>query len=563
MDNIFIWMIAGATISLLGIFLVASERELKNKRRELEELKNNFGEIPASPHSTISMDPQENGISAELVAKNEALLHEVSSLSKKLEASESKLEQLETLRAHLNAKDSELTELRGDSERLNAELSTLKTRLESDGPSPSEAEWNSQKESEIADLKEQLETSQIRLRDLESARERSAGVESNHREFEELRSRLEASNLQLQNDLAAEQEKNKALETHQMQLSDLEQRYQELIDANIQLRQENSQLQQQLGQNQWHADRSMILRQRFEELRSKQAEISEQDRLIQQELVAISQFLDAVPDDIAQPESNSIRDEQRSVVDLTGQESEVTENGDVIEPTGFGATDSELHSAHNFDKANGISAEPQHYNSASLTATIAAETQVSGELSSPGLKKKRRRFGIFPATMGVLVVSGLLVAGFLGTDSEHVPSVTQNSPASKEKTAKLEPVSNLSSAAISKTQHNLVSQAVKPEPAIPAASPFDSRTAKMSAKDTTTIAASGKSSSLNWESYEVIQPTRVFSAPRADSQLVANVEPGTQVNVVDSRNGWLEIRSKHGRPPGFIPKAAAKRIEQN
>jgi hypothetical protein len=35
------------------------------------------------------------------------------------------------------------------------------------------------------------------------------------------------------------------------------------------------------------------------------------------------------------------------------------------------------------------------------------------------------------------------------------------------------------------------------------------------------------------------------------------------VNVVDSRNGWLEIRSKYGRPPGFIPKTAAIRIGQN
>ena len=36
---------------------------------------------------------------AELIARNEDLLQEVSSLSKKLEASESRLEQLETLRA--------------------------------------------------------------------------------------------------------------------------------------------------------------------------------------------------------------------------------------------------------------------------------------------------------------------------------------------------------------------------------------------------------------------------------------------------------------------------------
>jgi hypothetical protein len=34
-----------------------------------------------------------------------------------------------------------------------------------------------------------------------------------------------------------------------------------------------------------------------------------------------------------------------------------------------------------------------------------------------------------------------------------------------------------------------------------------------------------------------------------------------KINVVDSREGWLEIRSKHGRPPGFVRQAAAVRID--
>ena len=126
MDSMFIWIIAGAAIGLLGIFLVASERELKNKRHELEELKHKLADGPApvvvdSPTDAL---PQGDGAGAELVAKNEELLLQVSSLSKNLEASESKLEQLETLRTHLNIKESEITELRWDRERLQAELAT-------------------------------------------------------------------------------------------------------------------------------------------------------------------------------------------------------------------------------------------------------------------------------------------------------------------------------------------------------------------------------------------------------------------------------------------------------
>ena len=124
MDTMFIWIVAGAAIGLLGIFLVASERELKNKRNELEELKHKLADGPAPGIVDPPTDvyPQENGAAAELVARNEELLQQVSSLSKKLEASESKLEQLETLRTHLNSKESEITELRWDRERLKAEL---------------------------------------------------------------------------------------------------------------------------------------------------------------------------------------------------------------------------------------------------------------------------------------------------------------------------------------------------------------------------------------------------------------------------------------------------------
>ena len=40
MDSTFVWILvfAGAAVALLGLFLLASERELKAKRREIEKL---------------------------------------------------------------------------------------------------------------------------------------------------------------------------------------------------------------------------------------------------------------------------------------------------------------------------------------------------------------------------------------------------------------------------------------------------------------------------------------------------------------------------------------------
>jgi hypothetical protein len=575
--------VAGAAIGLLGIFLVASERELKSKRHELEELKNKLADGPAPIISNPSTDvfPQENGASAELIARNEELLQQVSSLSTELEASESRLEQLGTLRAHLNSKESEITELRWDRERLQAELAMAKTPSESNDLHPYEADEgnrNSQKDPEIAALKEQLEASQAKVRDLESAPVQPVDAESGQKTFEELRSRLEANNLQLQNKLAAEQEKNKALEASQMRFMAMELRYQELGETNFQLREENAQHQQKLiNQNQLQVERLVILRQRLEELRSKQAEVSERDRLIQEEIVSMSQLLDVAPESTHQPEPPSaIHYDRHNILEFRGKESTDTTHADIVERTPFGPPASELRSIHNdsFDKTNGISAEPRHHHSANLTTAIAVGTPVASELSRPGLKEKKRRFGIFTGAVGVLVVGGVLAAGYLGKDSEPESSATQPaSPMSKEQPAKFEAMRNpsrFSTAANMESQPkpaetqskdgDSIDKPIRVAPAIPLAPPVDSRIAKVSEKATTAIV---KSSSASSESYEIIQPTRVLSAPRADSQLIANIEPGTQVNVVGSRDGWLEIRSKHGRPPGFIPKAAAIRIGQN
>src|SRR4030095_39974 len=207
MDTMFIWIVAGAAIGLLGIFLFASEKELKRKRQELEELKNQLGDgpAPAISHHSTDVFPQDNGASAELIARNKELLQQIPSLSKNLEASESRLEQLETLRAHLNSKESEVTELCWDRERLPAELATAKTPSESNDPhhyEADEASRNSQKDAEIAALKEQLEASRAKVRDLESTRESLGDTESRQTAFEGLRSQLEANNLQLQNELA-------------------------------------------------------------------------------------------------------------------------------------------------------------------------------------------------------------------------------------------------------------------------------------------------------------------------------------------------------------------------
>lgn len=52
--------------------------------------------------------------------------------------------------------------------------------------------------------------------------------------------------------------------------------------------------------------------------------------------------------------------------------------------------------------------------------------------------------------------------------------------------------------------------------------------------------------------YETVRSTAVFEEPSASSRKVSTIPSGIRVRVVGSTGDWLEVRSKEGRPPGFI-----------
>ena len=63
--------------------------------------------------------------------------------------------------------------------------------------------------------------------------------------------------------------------------------------------------------------------------------------------------------------------------------------------------------------------------------------------------------------------------------------------------------------------------------------------------------------------FETVLSTQVYDGPSENAALVAAIQAGMKVNVVSSSHGWLEIRSKYGRPPGFIRQETAVMIAQN
>ena len=75
------------------------------------------------------------------------------------------------------------------------------------------------------------------------------------------------------------------------------------------------------------------------------------------------------------------------------------------------------------------------------------------------------------------------------------------------------------------------------------------RTPNPSATQPTTTRSSGNTEP---RTYETIRSTPVYEEPANSARVVAQITKGTEITVVGSNGGWLEIRSKHGKPPGFI-----------
>jgi Bacterial SH3 domain len=52
--------------------------------------------------------------------------------------------------------------------------------------------------------------------------------------------------------------------------------------------------------------------------------------------------------------------------------------------------------------------------------------------------------------------------------------------------------------------------------------------------------------------YETTQATSVYENPSSGARVITQIAKGTRINVVSSTGDWLEVRSKHGNPPGYV-----------
>jgi len=527
MDSMLIWivMFAGAAIALLAVFLVASEKELKKKRLEFDQLLTKLGDTPVAVGASVpseaapDIDTQELD---QLRAKIQELERELAAGSSKLQSGENTSDELDLAQRNVEIAQSNAQWLQTTCDELKAQVEDLKSRLEasegraSDSASGSQgsADRQSQLESEVADLQAQLAANRSQSHDSDAMEHKLANVEaieSNHREE---KSSLEAKIAELEKGLsAANAARANEVESIREQLAKSERLQQLMRDERRGLEQEMARWQARVNQAEQRSQQLSALQEPFDNLLAQQSALEERQRAYHEALAGFSQLIAKSND--KSPQAGGFN-EFHAGSPVVEARHEPTSNG-----------------MHDADTA------------AVSPAQVIAAAQTT--------EQPKRRFGLFPVVLA-LALGGTMAAlwSMRGSDTtttaNALPVVSQNKAPDPPAPASLgEPAA---------------SEQPPAPPEAPAAKELATPAVKEKAQPARAVEVAKVQRPVAG-TYEITQPSRVYATPSELSQMMGDIEPGVRVTVVNSKNGWLEIHSKHGRPPGFIRKENARVLARN
>src|SRR4030095_2781327 len=266
METLYVWLFifAGATMIVLGIFLLASERELRKQRREIDVLRRNHQ--PSQPQGF------EKHLSAELLmTRNKELIEKTSSLSSELEESKRMMEDLQSeehqrvsdseLKQQLQASQETIKELEAEQQRfarINFENQQLRDQIanpqnqlqaseiqlsESVRNNREAAERYAQLQNEIVELKRQAEEGQATARELEAVQEQLGAVESREMILKVQQHMLEVQIENLQRAVFMEKKAVQELDATSARLAGMERVCQKLREETRRLEDDISRLQ--------------------------------------------------------------------------------------------------------------------------------------------------------------------------------------------------------------------------------------------------------------------------------------------------------------------------------
>src|SRR5262245_23809464 len=255
METLYVWLFifAGATMIVLGIFLLASERELRKQRREIDALRRN--QRPPEPQGF------ETHPSSELMTRNKELIEKISSLSSELEESKRMMVELQNehhhrvsdseLKQQLQASQGTIKELEAEqlrlagvnleNQHLRDEIANLQNQLQASEVQLGESAWQNreaeryaQLQNEIVELKRQAK-GQATARELEAVQEQLSAVESREMILKVQQHMLEVQIENLQRALFMEKQAVQELDATRERLAGMERVCQELREENRRL----------------------------------------------------------------------------------------------------------------------------------------------------------------------------------------------------------------------------------------------------------------------------------------------------------------------------------------
>jgi len=534
MDNLFVWivMFAGAVIVLLGIFLVASEKELKVKRREIDELLTRLENGPQENSTGQLVTPQPNNSAelADLRARNQSLQTQLNTLAGKLELSSRTIEELQATQHSTDAARATMQELHAANDRLKTEVNELRNRLQaSEAHIPGSAagtqdadDRHAQLQREMMALKHELEESHANLRELASLQQKLASVDALEERHREERQRMESRIAELEKEISMGQEHVRELESLRDRLAESERIQETLRNESRHHDEEIARWRERIADGEENRRRLASLQAPYEQLIAKQAALAEQQREFQDEVAGFARMI-ALPAQEKPPMSSPSHSPSYGTEHSTGADDKTRSSA--MSPAVF---------------ANPLE------NGTQGPSSIAPQ----GDRAAAPEHKTARRFGIFSAII-MLAAAAVLGIQYLNPNAGEstTPTVVASAPR-----VTVSSVTALSSA-------NPQPTAIEPATVTTAPMTKDaSKPAVNENRETPKPTPLAKQEPRAVGTYEITRPGRVYAAPTESSELIDEIEPGVKVNVVNTRDGWFEIHSKHGRPPGFIRQEVAVRV---
>jgi hypothetical protein len=610
MENLYVWLLisGGAILGLSGILLFAWDQK-RGKRRQFDEPGRNdqYAEAPelvdkiaflsrrleesqrrveelqragarSDQYSEVQSDLAEARQQVDKVmTRNRDLLDEVDSLSTKLAVSQKTVEDLLKLEDLVSGAELENQRLRTENQEFQHEIGSIRTQLqtsesrvgESARQNQEPADHISKLDTETLELKHRLDTSEKTIEELQAERQYLGGVKDENQQLQQeitsLRNDLQASQTRLLESARESQETADHYARAQTEIAELKQQAEKGQSMAVELEAVRQQLadvesRETLFKNQQHdlAAEVVDLQRELSEEKDRVRELE----LTRGHLAQMEHVCRKLRDENCRLEEEKTRwqerlarseEHERQIGILRQQLDELTKQALLI--------DSE-DQVHKELAAGGLvggswrrrpdsdpSSAPQNMINASVESTpkpidapVPYEPHAAKEKETGhgiwGSAQQKWSFRIVPVT-GVIATAAAVAVGFMGPSSDEFSGSKKPVVASKM-VVPGEP----------KSQNEAASEtSQKPGPA-PAEKDESSKPIQKT-----------KPSPRLRGAFEITRPTQVYSGPSEITLAIARIEPGTKINVIDSRDGWLEIRSKHGRPPGFIRQEAAVRID--